>query len=111
MTPSPKHPHQAHPRPPARTAEQPIELAVLARQAGVRLSLVRRYHAFGLFDACSGTSQAPLFEPSCAGRLARAERLRCDLGLNYAGAVLACELLDRILELEELLDRAPERQT
>jgi chaperone modulatory protein CbpM len=45
--------------------------------------------------------QPPLFEPSCASRLARAERLRRDLGLNYAGAVLACELLDRIRELED----------
>jgi hypothetical protein len=85
---------------PADQSERPVELPVIARQAGVRVSLVRRYLAFGLFEPCSGTSQAPLFEPSCAGRLARAERLRRDLGLNYAGAVLACELLDRIRELE-----------
>ncbi len=84
----------------APTVQQPIELAMLARQAGVRVSLVRRYVAFGLFDACAGTSQAPLFEPDCAARLAKAERLRRDLGLNYSGAVLACELLDRLLELE-----------
>jgi len=77
------------------------ELAMLARQAGVRLSLVRRYLAFGLFDPCAGTNEAPLFASSCAGRLAKAERLRRDLGLNYAGAVLGCELLDRIRELED----------
>jgi hypothetical protein len=35
--------------------------------------------------------------------LARAVRLRRDLGLNYAGAVLACELLARIDELERQL--------
>ena len=35
--------------------------------------------------------------------LARAARLRRDLGLNYAGAVLACELLARIDELEQRL--------
>jgi hypothetical protein len=33
--------------------------------------------------------------------VAAAERLRRDLGLNFAGAVLACELLDRIQELED----------
>ncbi len=81
--------------------EQPVELVVIARQAGVRVTLVRRYVEFGLFDPCAGTSQSPLFEPSCASRLAKAERLRRDLGLNYAGAVLACELLDRIRELED----------
>jgi DNA-binding transcriptional MerR regulator len=79
-----------------------VELAVVARQAGVRVTLVRRYVEFGLFEPASGTgSPHPLFEASNAGRLAKAERLRRDLGLNYAGAVLACELLDRIRELED----------
>jgi DNA-binding transcriptional MerR regulator len=78
-----------------------VELAVIARQAGVRITLVRRYVEFGLFEPASGTDQLPLFEPRSAGRLAKAERLRRDLGLNYAGAVLACELLDRIRELED----------
>ncbi len=85
--------------------QPPVELAMLARQAGVRLSLVRRYHAFGLFDPSAGTSETPLFAPSCAARVAAAERLRRDLGLNFAGAVLACELLDRIVELEERAGR------
>jgi hypothetical protein len=83
------------------TRGQPVALAVIARQAGVRVTLVRRYVEFGLFEPLSGTNQPPQFEPSCASRLAKAERLRRDLGLNYAGAVLACELLDRIRELEE----------
>jgi hypothetical protein len=82
-----------------------IELTVVARQAGVQVSLARRYLTFGLFEACAGTSDAPLFEPICAARLAKAERLRRDLGLNYAGAVLVCELLDRIEELEAVSRR------
>ncbi len=41
-------------------------------------------------------------------RLARAVRLRRDLGLNYAGAMLACDLLDRIDELERRLRRYEE---
>jgi chaperone modulatory protein CbpM len=85
---------------PAEVNQQPVELVLIARQAAVRVTIVRRYLEFGLFDACSGTSQAPLFDPGCAGRVAKAERLRRDLGLNYAGAVLVCELLDRISELE-----------
>jgi len=99
------------PQPPSRrlSAEQPVELAMLAREAGVRLSLVRRYFAFGLFDPCGGTDRTPLFEPSCAGRLAKAERLRRDLGLNYAGTVLVCELLDRVRALEDQVRRSPEQ--
>ena len=79
---------------------QAVELAVVARQAGVRVTLARRYLGFGLFDPCAGTSETPLFAPTCAARLAKAERLRRDLALNHAGAVLVCELLDRIAELE-----------
>jgi len=86
------------------TSEETIELAVLAGRAGVKIVHVRRYLEFGLLEphpaAPAGT---PRFPPSSAARVARAERLRRDLGLNYAGAVLVCELLDRISELEARL--------
>src|SRR5262245_37429067 len=91
----------------SESTEEPVQLTVLARRAGVRVSLVRRYLAFGLFDPTAGPPDTPLFAPSCASRLATAERLRRDLGLNYAGAVLACELLDRIDELEDRMRRRP----
>jgi len=82
----------------------PDELTVIARRAGVKLVHVRRYLEFGLFDPHPAASaQTPRFYPSSARRVARAERLRRDLGLNYAGAVLACELLDRISELKARL--------
>ena len=80
--------------------ERPIELAVVARRAGLRVSVVRRYVALGLLEPSGGTRTAPLFDPGSAGRVAKADRLRRDLGLNSAGAVLACELLDRIRDLE-----------
>jgi MerR HTH family regulatory protein len=81
--------------------EEAIELTVVARQAAVKLVDVRRYLEFGLFEPRPATAaETPRFDPSCAARVARAERLRRDLGLNYAGAVLVCELLDRISELE-----------
>lgn len=82
-------------------AGEAVELTVVARQAGVRIMHVRRYLEFGLFEPHpSATSATPRFDASSAARVARAERLRRDLGLNYAGAVLVCELLDRISELE-----------
>jgi chaperone modulatory protein CbpM len=81
--------------------EAPVELTVVARAAGLRVSVVRRYLALGLFDPRPGTSQLPVFAPDSAARVAKAERLRRDLGLNHAGAVLVCELLDRIRELED----------
>jgi len=83
---------------------QPIEIEVLAREAGLHPELVRRLLALGLLDA-SGPSRSPLFPRDSAARLARVARLRRDLGLNYAGAVLAGQLLARIDELEERLRR------
>ena len=81
-------------------SEGPVELAVVAQRAGVRIAVVRRYLEFGLFEPHPEPAEAPRYDPHSAARIARAERLRRDLGLNFAGAVLVCELLDRIRELE-----------
>ncbi len=80
--------------------QETVELTVVARQAGVGIVHVRRYLEFGLFEPHPEAAEAPRFDPTTAARVARAERLRRDLGLNYAGAVLVCELLDRISDLE-----------
>ena len=90
-------------------AEEPVELTALARMAGVRMVHVRRYLEFGLLEPERPRPAAPApaarFDPTSAARVARAERLRRDLNLNYAGAVLVVELLDRIAELEARLPR------
>jgi hypothetical protein len=82
------------------SSEQPVELAVVARRAGVRIAVVRRYLEFGLVEPHPEPAEAPRYHPDGAARIARAERLRRDLGLNFAGAVLVTELLDRIRDLE-----------
>ena len=85
-------------------AEDAVELTIVARQARVKIVHVRRYLEFGLFEPHpAATAKTPRFDASSAARVARAERLRRDLGLNYGGAVLVCELLDRISELEARL--------
>ena len=73
-----------------------LALEAFAREADMHPDLVRAFVALGLVD---GTGRR------AAARLARAARLRRDLGLNYAGAVLASELLDRIDELQARLRR------
>jgi DNA-binding transcriptional MerR regulator len=82
-------------------AEEMVELTVVARRAGVKVVHVRRYLTYGLIEPHPDAApETPRFDPGSAARVARAERLRRDLGLNYAGAVLVSELLDRIGELE-----------
>ena len=68
-----------------------VDTTALARKAGLHPELVRRLLALGAVDPADVGAPA---------RLARITRLRRDLGLNYAGAILACELLARIEELE-----------
>jgi hypothetical protein len=84
----------------ARRSTVPVETRVLAREAGVHPDLVRRFVALGLLEP---------YPVDAAARIARAARLRRDLGLNYAGAVLACELLARIDELQRRLSRYESR--
>ncbi len=88
---------------PARGGPSLVGLDALARQAGLHPNLVRRLVQLGLLEQRGGTATEPLFRAQDAALLARAVRLRRDLGLNYAGAVLACELLARIDELERRL--------
>ena len=81
-----------------------VELRVLAREAGVGGSAAGRFVALGLLEPIGGSAGRPRFPRNAAARLASAARLRRDLGLNYAGAVLASELLVRIEELERRLE-------
>jgi hypothetical protein len=77
----------------------------LAREAGLHPDLVRRFIRLGLLDSVPG-ARRPVFPRDAAARLARAARLRRDLGLSYSGAILACDLLDRIDDLEARLARS-----
>lgn len=88
---------------PVRITSPLIGVEALAREAGLHPSLVRRLVELGLVQQRAGSADEPRFSVQDASLLARAARLRRDLGLNYAGAVLACELLARIDELERRL--------
>ncbi|MGO9490537.1 MAG: chaperone modulator CbpM [Solirubrobacteraceae bacterium] len=89
---------------PVRTRSPLAGVDALARQAGLHPSMVRRLLELGLVQQRGASAGDPLFSAQDAALLARAVRLRRDLGLNYAGAVLACELLSRIDELERRLE-------
>lgn len=89
-----------------RTTHGPtIDVDGLATEAGVHPDLVRRLVRRGLLEPAGGTLAAPVFRREAAVLLARAIRLRRDLGLDYAGALLAGELLSRIDALEARLAR------
>jgi chaperone modulatory protein CbpM len=81
-----------------------VEVEVLAQESGLHPGLVERLVRLGAVQPSGGTRNSPTFPRDAGARLARVARLRRDLGLNYAGAVLASELLARIDALEAHID-------
>jgi hypothetical protein len=87
----------------ATTAPRLIGLESLSRESRLHPALVRRLVSLGLIELSGGSETAPLFRREDAALLARAARLHRDLGIDYAGAVLASELIERIETLERRL--------
>ena len=77
-----------------------MQLDVFATRCGLHPDMVRRLVALGVL-ACQQDTRGDLwFEPSALVTVARMQRLRTGLGLNYAAIGLVLDLLDRIEELE-----------
>ncbi|SFK53615.1 chaperone modulator CbpM [Geodermatophilus ruber] len=74
-----------------------------ARRCGLHPDLVRRFVALGLVPAVRDVDGALWFDPSQVAAVARLQRLRAGLPLNYSALGLVCDLLDRITELETAL--------
>ena len=74
-----------------------------ARRSGVHPELARRLVALGLVQAVRGEDGTLQFSPSQVAVVARLQRLRTTLPLNYAALGLVVDLLDRITELETAL--------
>jgi DNA-binding transcriptional MerR regulator len=75
-----------------------------ARRCGLHPELVRRFVALGLLPAGRDADGALLFSSEQVAAVARLQRLRAMLPLNYASLGLVVDLLDRITELETALN-------
>jgi hypothetical protein len=90
----------------------PVPLAVargllgqeeFARRCGLHPELVRRFVALGLLPAVRDAHGALWFSVAQVAAVARLQRLRATLPLNYAALGLVVDLLDRITDLETVL--------
>ena len=86
-----------------------LSLDRFARQAGLHPQLVQRFVALGLLDAERDATGALWFRPAALVTVARVQRLRAGLSLNYAAIGLVLDLLDRIDELEAASRRTGSR--
>ncbi len=81
---------------------RPIRLSLdtVAERSGLHPAHIRHLVALGLLDCTSDANGQLRFAPSTTATLARIERLRSQLSLNYAAIGLVLDLLDRIAALE-----------
>ncbi|MCA1188760.1 MULTISPECIES: chaperone modulator CbpM [unclassified Saccharopolyspora] len=84
-----------------------LSLDTTAAQAGMHPDLVRRFVALSLLEASYDADGTPWFVESAPLVLARIQRLRAGLSLNYAAIGLVLDLLDRIDRMETALRSRP----
>lgn len=83
-----------------------LSLDTTAARAGLHPDLVRSFVALSLVDASRDVSGQLWFDEDAPAALARIQRLRCGLSLNYAAIGLVLDLLERINWLEGALQAA-----
>src|SRR4051794_24126020 len=86
-----------------RTTSVLLDAEEFARRCGLHPDLVRRFWALGLIPAAHHADGSLWFSPAQVPAVARLQRLRSSLPLNYAALGLVCDLLDRIAYLETAL--------
>jgi hypothetical protein len=86
-----------------------LSLEEFAMVTGLHPDLIRRLVALGLIDARRDSAGELWFSRSQLAAMARVQRLRAGLALNYAAIGLVTDLLDRIAVLEAALRAAQRR--
>ena len=83
--------------------DEPVTFDVLAESVGARRSLVMRLAERGLIETVVGDADEPLVPRRVVIQLRRMQRLRRDLGVNFAGAAVILDLVGRIEQLNREL--------
>jgi chaperone modulatory protein CbpM len=84
-----------------------LDVETFARASGLHPDMVRRYVSLGLLETVSDAAGHLWFTPAQVATVARIQRLRAGLTLNYAAIGLVLDLLDRIAELEAAARTGP----
>ncbi len=77
--------------------DEPLTLEVVAETTGARVTFIARLVRLGLLETISGAAEEPVLVPRRAVlRLRQMQRLRRDLGVNFAGASVILDLVERL---------------
>lgn len=90
--------------------DEPLSCAVVAETVGARRSLVVRLAQHGLIESVESGEDEPLVPRRVVVRLRRMQRLRRDLGVNFAGAAVILDLVGRIEQLSRELAEVQRRE-
>lgn len=87
---------------------KPARLSVdrVSVHTGLHPDMVRRFAALGLIECAVDDTGRLWFPPDTVARIARIQRLRGGLSLNYNAVGLVLDLLDRIRVLEAQVRRS-----
>src|SRR5882724_2066059 len=83
--------------------DEPLTCDVVAETVGARRSLVVRLAQQGLIETLESQAGEPLLPRRAVMQLRRMQRLRRDLGVNFAGAAIILDLVGRIEEMRSEL--------
>ena len=79
--------------------DEPLSFDVVAETAGAKRSVVVQLAQHGLIETVDAGADEPLVPRRMVVQLRRMQRLRRDLGVNFAGAAIILDLVQRIEQL------------
>jgi len=89
--------------------DEPLTFDVVAETVGARRSLIARLVQQGLIETLDIGTEEPMVPRRAVVQLRRMQRLRRDLGVNFAGASIILDLVGRIEELNRELAEMHQR--
>jgi chaperone modulatory protein CbpM len=90
--------------------DEPLTFEVVAAIVGAKRSLVVRLAQHGLIETVNSETDEPLLPRRAVVQIRRMQRLRRDLGVNFAGAAIILDLVERIEQMNRELAKKREEE-
>ena len=89
--------------------DEPLTPEIVAASCGTKRSLVVRLAFQGLIETLESEAGEPRLPRRAVVQLRRMQRLRRDLGVNFAGASVILDLVQRLEQVNRALHEVQER--
>ena len=89
--------------------DEPLTLEIVADSCDTKRSLIERLVYHGLIETLESEAGDPRVPRRAVMQLRRMQRLRRDLGVNFAGAAVILDLVQRLEQLNRELVQMKER--